>query len=905
MLKRHLKQLAAVFENALQEFMFSPEESRIEKKFKSRELQFQTITENSADAIFVIDQTGSYVYANRAATDLFGYSAEELMKKKITDLAPENQTEKYFEFLNQLLTKGKVYTELIFLRKDGTSVPVELNTVVLPDGLLVGSCRDISERKKSDEDLRRMATVVSDSNDAVILHDLDGKILAWNRGAKETYGYTEAEALQMNVRDIVAESDRGAAEDLIQKVKLGDIVKSFELKRITKDGRTIDVWLTKTLLTDENGNPVAIATTERDITERKLAETALKDKVKDLHRMATVVSDSNDAVIMHDLEGKILAWNRGAKLTYGYTEAEALGKNVRDIVAESDREAALNLIERIKNGEIVKSFELRRVAKDGRILDVWLTTTLLSDEKGNPVAIATTERDITERKQAEADRIAKEAAESANHMKSEFLANMSHEIRTPMNAILGYAELLGFLIEEKNQKNYLESIKSSGRGLLILINDILDLSRIEAGKTELHFEFVDTRFFFSEFTQIFSLKVEEKGLEIILDISSGIPAGIYVDEAKLRQVLFNLIGNALKFTEKGYVKLKVFVENPQILTINQDKTEEFIDLVIEVEDTGIGISKEFQEEIFKPFVQQQGQSTKKYGGTGLGLAITLRLVNLMNGTIHLQSEPNKGSTFRVKIPDVAYLRNFETNKVEITINPLEIIFEKAVILVADDIGHNRSYLKDALSNSNLIIIEAENGLEAYNKAKENPPDLIITDIRMPVMDGFQLLEKLKADEFLKHIPVIAYSASVMKAQKERILESKFAGLLMKPVQVTELYHELIHFLHYKNYDEKELVQVETETAEIRKIQNISGLVNSLETQYKDVWKTFELRQPINEISDFGNHLIVLGKKHNAAIITAYGNDLLIASDCFDVENILKLIKKYPAIIKKIHTVSNK
>jgi PAS domain S-box-containing protein len=249
------------------------------------------------------------------------------------------------------------------------------------------------------EGLRRMATVVSDSNDAVILHDFDGKILAWNRGAKETYGYSEAEAMKMNVRDIVAEPDREAALTLIKKIKQGEVVKSFELRRVTKDNRILDVWLTTTLLTDEKGKPVAIATTERDITERKKAEINLQEKMEDLRRMATVVSDSNDAVILHDFNGKILAWNRGAKETYGYSEAEAMRMNVRDIVAKPDREAALTLIKKIQHGEVVKSFELRRVTKDNRILDVWLTTTLLTDEDGKSVAIATTERDITELKQ--------------------------------------------------------------------------------------------------------------------------------------------------------------------------------------------------------------------------------------------------------------------------------------------------------------------------------------------------------------------------------------------------------------------------------------------------------------------------------------------------------------------------
>ena len=235
--------------------------------------------------------------------------------------------------------------------------------------------------------------------------------------------------------------------------------------------------------------------------------------------------------------------------------------------------------------------------------------------------------------------------------KSEFLANMSHEIRTPMNAVLGYAELLGFMLEDKTQRDYIESIKSSGRSLLTLINDILDLSKIEAGKLELQFEFVNSQSFFSEFERIFSLRLSEKGLKFILEISSGTPAGIYIDDARLRQIILNLVGNAVKFTEKGSIRLKVYTENPQIINYSKGKTEEFIDLIIEVTDTGIGISKEMQEEIFNPFVQGQGQNVKKYGGTGLGLAITQRLVQLMNGTIDLDSQLNKGSSFKIKIPE--------------------------------------------------------------------------------------------------------------------------------------------------------------------------------------------------------------------------------------------------------------
>jgi signal transduction histidine kinase/CheY-like chemotaxis protein len=495
--------------------------------------------------------------------------------------------------------------------------------------------------------------------------------------------------------------------------------------------------------------------------------------------------------------------------------------------------------------------------------------------------------------------------DAANKAKSEFLANMSHEIRTPMNAVLGYAELLGFMLEDSTQRNYIESIKSSGRSLLTLINDILDLSRIEAGKLELQFEYVNSQPFFSEFERIFSLRLSEKGLKFILDISSGTPAGIYIDDTRLRQIILNLIGNAVKFTDRGSIKLKVYTENPQIINYSKEKTEEFIDLIIEVTDTGIGISQELQKEIFNPFVQGQGQNVKKYGGTGLGLAITQRLIQLMNGTIKLDSQLNSGSSFIIKIPGVSYLRDFEKRTEEIHLDPADILFEKATILVADDVEHNRKYLIDALSKANIEIVEAADGQEAFSLAKKIVPDLIITDIRMPVLDGFDLLNKLKSDNELKHIPVIAYSASVMKAQRDRIRESEFSGLLIKPVQVTELYLELMNNLPYKSIKVAVSDISLAETDSLNEISDLTGLINSLDTQFKDVWMSFGIRQPIGEVKVFGNQLVKLGKDHNAVIIAEYGEDLLNAAKSFNIEAILNLIRKYPLKVELFRNLKGK
>ena len=652
----------------------------------------------------------------------------------------------------------------------------------------------------------------------------------------------------------------------------------------------------------------------RMLTEKKAAELLLKESEE---KFSSIMENSADAIFLTDRQGKYHYTNKAVTVMLGYTSAEMKSKTIIDLFPKNKKDEYFEIYKKVLNeGKVFTEIELLK--KDGNFISTDLNSVLLS---GGLVYGSC--RDITERKQVQKEllihrdhleelvhdrteelRMAKKEADEANGAKSEFLANMSHEIRTPMNAVLGYAELLGFMLEDKTQRDYLESIKSSGKSLLTLINDILDLSKIEAGKLELQFEFVNSQSFFSEFERIFSLRLSEKGLKFILDISSGTPAGIYIDDARLRQIILNLIGNAVKFTEKGSIILKVYTENPQIINYSNGKTEEFIDLIIEITDTGIGISKEMLEDVFNPFVQGQGQNIKKYGGTGLGLAITQRLVQLMNGSIDLDSQLNSGSSFKIKIPEVSYLRDFEKRTDEIQLDPADIVFEKATIIVADDVEHNRKYLIDALRNTNIKIVEAGDGQQAFSLAKNIVPDLIITDIRMPILDGFGLLKKLKSDDLLKHIPVIAYSASVMKAQKDRIRESEFTGLLIKPVQVTELYLELMNNLPYKLSRTTGTEQSVPEKALTEEISDLPGLIHSLDTNIKDTWGKFGIRQPIREVRDFGNQLVNLGKNHNAAILTGYGEELVIATDSFNIEAILILIRKYPGIVELLKGVIN-
>ena len=328
---------------------------------------------------------------------------------------------------------------------------------------------------------------------------------------------------------------------------------------------------------------------------------------------------------------------------------------------------------------------------------------------------------------------AKEAAEAANRAKSEFLANMSHEIRTPMNAILGFAEILEELLQNEQHRQYVAAILSAGKSLLVLINDILDLSKIEAGKLSLEYRAVALHSVFGEIQQIFLPKMLEKGLQFFLEIGQTVPHFLLLDDVRLRQICFNLVGNAVKFTDSGYI---------QVIVQTHERTPKTVDLVFQVTDTGIGIPQNQRESIFGAFEQTTGQSHTKYGGTGLGLAITKRLVEAMGGTITVSGAESVGSTFTVTFNAVQIAHRSEI--IESTSSqPLDAAnFAPATLLIADDMEDNRILLREYLRKGNFTILEAQNGHEAISLARKHAPDLILMDMKMPGMDGYQASEIL-------------------------------------------------------------------------------------------------------------------------------------------------------------------
>ncbi|MCP4218109.1 MAG: response regulator, partial [bacterium] len=394
----------------------------------------------------------------------------------------------------------------------------------------------------------------------------------------------------------------------------------------------------------------------------------------------------------------------------------------------------------------------------------------------------------TAEKAKEAAEKAREMAERASSAKSEFLANMSHEIRTPMNAILGFTEVLEEEITNLQHKEYLEAITSSGKTLLRLINDILDLSRIEAGKMELQYETVEPTSIMNEIRYVFANEVREKGLDFITETGTNLPDMLSLDGLRVRQVLLNLVGNAVKFTDSGFIKLSAVVGG--------FRRTGGVDIIFSVEDTGIGIPADQLDSIFEAFKQQDGQSAALYGGTGLGLAITRRLVEIMGGTILVESSKNEGSTFRVVLKDVAIpVTVHESNKREV-MDVTSIAFEKASILVADDNYLNRKLLQKYLAGQNFDIWEAENGVEAVEMVKDRRPDLVLMDMKMPLMDGAEAATRLRADADSKDIPIIFVTASALREQEAAIRKTGCDGFLNKPVSKQDLVTELMRFLPY-------------------------------------------------------------------------------------------------------------
>jgi signal transduction histidine kinase/CheY-like chemotaxis protein len=489
---------------------------------------------------------------------------------------------------------------------------------------------------------------------------------------------------------------------------------------------------------------------------------------------------------------------------------------------------------------------------------------------------------------------AKLQAEHSNQEKTLFLANMSHEIRTPMNAILGFSELLQGDLREPKHREYLQSIRSSADSLLLLINDILDMSKIEAGVMELHAEPTDLREICDFILKLFSEPAAKKGLKLECHAAENLPHALLLDRIRLRQILINLVGNAVKFTDKGGVEVRVAWEKQQ--------TSSRVTLVIEVQDTGVGIPQDKLDAIFKPFVQAGAHREKEKQGTGLGLSIVKRLTEIMGGTVTVASVMQQGSAFHLRFPNVPISARLPASDKpspagEVNFNELR----PATLLVVDDNETNCQLIAGMFAGSHHHLFFGSSGEEAVAKARELKPDVLLLDVRMPGMDGEEALAEIRKTPGLEFLPIIAVTASSLTHQED-FRKERFSGFVRKPFSKRELFDELADFLP------------RNPRAEPAKDTNGSGrdgvgsatfapapkeLVSQLRRLILDPWPSIRDSVAVNESKLFAQGLEGLGQRWQCEPLVHYAQKLLRDAENYAVTDLEKHLGEFAALVEQL------
>ena len=766
-----------------------------EAALKESEEKYRELVETSSSVIMRVDPSGGIRYINNFGLRFFDYQENEILGRDVADtIFPDRSTSCNLRaIIENIMQHPEGYATYVMenVRSNGERVWIawtyrlvqnEWGEVV--EVLCIGN--DVTENKRSSEEIKKAAADLRETRDylenlfghanaPIIVWDPDFRITRFNHAFERLTGHLAGDVLGKSLDILFPDETRAESLAYIQRTLSGESWNAVEIPIRHESGevRTV-LWNSATIYDEDGRKVIATIAHGQDITERKVAEERVSFQ-------ASLLNQVRNAVIATDLEGRIIYWNRFSEVLYQWKADEVLGRSIANTIVPPEKSILMNevMADIIRYGYRESEHIVQR--KDGSLFPAFYAFSALSDEGGRLMGFVGVSIDLTERKKVEQDlRLAKERAESATKAKSAFLANMSHEIRTPMNAVIGFTGLLLNTNIDPEQRDCIETIRSSGDSLLAVISDILDFSKIEGGMLDLERESFDLQECLETSVNMVAEAAASKCLSLGFKIDPAVPGQLVGDLTRLRQILVNLLGNAVKFTETGSIQISV----SSLGTPDKEYEIKFI-----VRDSGIGISSDRMSRLFQSFSQVDASTTRKYGGTGLGLAICKHLAELMGGRIWAESNPGKGSTFYFTIRaeasnEPSERRPEESPALPSTASDPEWLVHLRILLAEDNVVNQKVALR-MLGRLGYRADIAADGLEVLKALQSHHYDVVLMDVQMPEMDG------LEATRSIRRMPgrqpyIIAMTAHAMKGDREECLGVGMNDYVSKPVRIEEL-----------------------------------------------------------------------------------------------------------------------
>jgi|GEM_PF-1325946 len=789
--------------------------------------------------IFTVDLKRRITSWNAAAQEITGYSAHEVIGQPCT-IFVKNPCQEFCSLYDDKTLKSVHASECVIRRKDGQERYILKRADYIRDhrGNIVGgieSFEDITDRRESEKRLKdseeRFRTIFENSAVGITVADRKERLISWNKHAQQILGMEDNDLYLRPAKSLYPQEEWEKIRAM--NIRQEGFRLNFETVMIRKDQATIDVDASVSILKDGDGNVSGSIAVIRDITGRKLHEQILKESEA---KFRSIFENSAIAIIVSDKNNRLISWNRFTEQFLGKGYDDLYFQHISSIytpeewkrISESD----------LRHQETGHHYESKMVRRDGNVVDVDVSLAVTRNDAGEVVRTIGFIRDITDRKKIENDlrivnrdlldneralrtlledlnrtheklkhaqaellqrqeeliernkqeKTLREQAEAATHAKSDFLSNMSHEIRTPLNSIIGFSQLLRKIVLNEKEKKFLSIIESSSQHLLNIVNNILDYEKAIAGRIVLDEEPINFNALVRDVFKVVAGNVANRSLELGFDVDTRIPEVLYGDDMKIKQVLINLVANAVKFTKQGSVKLFAVVDG-----IREEKTGKVYDLLVTIDDTGIGIPEEAQKKIFEQFTQADNSTTRRFGGTGLGLSICKAYIELMGGKIWIESQVGKGSKFIFKIPLYASIEH----KKALEYQERFLAFENLTVLVADDDLKRRDQFAAILKDSKCLFVCVDDGQALIDEVTKKPYDICFVNIKLSKLTGVAAIQKIRF-ELGKRMPIIALTDASFFMDKQNCLDAGMDDFVSIPISAEKIKEKIYTYAKRKS-----------------------------------------------------------------------------------------------------------